>query len=538
MKIATLLTIVFFTTHPTLSLGGSAQPNNLMQGLTPSALFNTTATYIQITAANTCLTALLATVSVGSSTDVYNCVSTAVSFIASATLTNFNTLSAGINNYNSLLSSVSNADSTYKKKYNALNATLTQRIKVPVVPNLYNNIVPNINAVNLLVANMSVVDRFIAGNLTALAATSYNFVGLSNNLMAQLSGINANLANSLANDLSSYGNNLSTFLNTQTPLLNAAANQVSSSVTNAAQLMANYVLSVPNYLNQILNAKLANLNAVSTNITNLSTILLNFNTNYNQVFLLNQTALLGSFSNIVAGNISSLTNLMSNAASSYNTILSSVTTLNNQINAILINLPFLNAELFYSQRLLVWAISKTEYDITNLLNYQMVWSSSVSNLFTQFDNYIIAENHFLNELPGNLVNGFNLISSTYNLGLWTLDSNANFPGTLTADQSSRCTTFSFLIAPFNNGFTFSSNFSVSTQNLDISYSFEAYLGYTVTANGIMGYVAVSDALAASGLLSINIEWVSASIGTSAVSAVGQFYGSAPTVFNPIFTTAF
>lgn len=538
MKIATLLTVVFMTAHPFLSLGGAAGPNNVMQGLTPPSLFNTTSTYTAITSANACLTALLASVSVNSTSAVYACVTSAVTAIANTDIANFNTLSASINGYNSLLSTVSNADSNYKKKYAALNVTLTQRIKFPVVPNLYNNIVPNITSVNVLVANMSATNGNISSNLTSLAGMSFNFVAQTNILFTNLSATNAQLANSLSTDLSFYANNLTQYLAQQIPLLNAAAAQVAVLVANVATLMVNYPASVPIYLNQILAAKVAYLNTVAASITTLIASLSAYNTDYPNNFSNNQTALLASVNTIVTANSTALNTLMGASATSYSTILAAVYALNNRINAVLINLPFLNAELFYSQRLLTWAQTKVEYDITNLLNYQMVWSSSIFNLFTQFDNLIIGENHFYNELQNAPSNSFALTTSTYNLGLWNADLNTNFPNGLSADQSARLTTYSFLIAPYNQNFNAQAILRISSQNLDISYGFEAYLGWAITSQGIMGYVAVSDPLAASGLLSINVEYAVPITGSFAVSQIATTnYGIATqTGFTPLFVS--
>ena len=538
MKIATLFIVVFMTANPFLSLGGAAGTNNVMLGLTPPSLFSTTSTYTAITSANACLAALLASVSVTSTSAVYACVTPAVTAIANTDLANFNTLSASINGYNSLLSTVSNADSNYKKKYAALNVTLTQRIKFPVVPNLYNNIVPSITSVNVLVANMSATNGNISSNLTSLAGMSFNFVAQTNILFANLGATNAQLANSLSTDLSFYANNLTQYLAQQTPLLNAAAAQVAALVANVATLMVNYPASVPIYLNQILAAKVASLNTAAASITTLIASLSTYNAQYPNNFSNNQTDLLASVNTIVSANSAALNTLMSASATSYSTILAAVYALNNQINAVLINLPYLNAELFYSQRLLNWAQTKVEYDITNLLNYQMVWSSSIYNLFTQFDNLIIGENHFYNELQNAPSNSFALVTSTYNLGIWTADQNANFPNGLSADQSARLTTYSLLIAPYNQNFNAQAILRISSQNLDISYGFEAYIGWAITNQGIMGYVAVSDPLAASGLLSINIEYATPITGSFAVSQIATTnYGIATqTGFTPMFVS--
>jgi len=552
MKLSAILTLALLASPYLLFIGGSANPSNLWAGITPPALFSTTNLYTTVTAAITSLTAMSATVTVASSSAIWTIVAPAVTAIAQANIANFNTLTQNLNTHNTFLSNCNNADSNYKRKYKYLNVTLTQMITNPTIPSMYNAILPSINQTNFLVANMTLLNTYFSGNLTQLGGLTFNLVNTSNFLFGQLSQINANMANSLSSDLSMYGAQLNQYMATQTPILNNAASMATSYTNNAVTLMANYPASVPIYLNQLLSAKSNSMNAVMASINSLTSTLTTLNNNYPSLFLANQTTLLSSVDSMVASSITALNNLMAGTAtsstSSYTFLLNQLYTANNYILAIQNNLPYMNAELLYSQRLLNWAFNKTQYDMINLLNYQMMWTTSIANLLTQFDNLIISENHFLNELSNPPApNAFNLVTSTYIIGAWNSDIAANFPGGLTTDQASRLKVYSFLICPYSNnptgGFTPTSSFRVSTLNSDTTYSFEAYMGYSVSTTapnlGIMGYIAVSDPLASSTFLSINVEYVSTAVaGTTTGAGSSSSNTNLPTSFTPMFVPAF
>lgn len=513
--------------------------DNSLTGLSPAVAFNMTAFY-NVTIANiaslTALNTVAVTVSAASS--LYTILSNMTQTMGVYDVANFNTFTAHNNMWNQFFSTVKQFDDSFKRRYAAWTNNLNTRLNAQRVITMYNALLPNITVVNAMVGNITVTDLSFNNNMTIFNNNFWAIQMSVNQTLNAIANLNTFSQQVLSNEIFNINNNLSAFVQNQTSRINPILDALVAQINTYASYITNYTLGVQSYLGSIVQTGLNNIINHHTLVTNITTLVNTFATGFPQNITNITDNITSALNTLTTNNVNELTGIFAATATSYNTLWHNVNTLNGLIQGMAYNLPLLVSEFNWANQLLAWAQSKANYDFTNLLNYQLIFTAQINNLLASFDSMIIAENHFNDNILPTPVNAFAFFSSTFTFGQWTLDVAANFPGSLTTAQAARCVVYSTVVFTFNTAITNSNITAVTMQNLDPSYSSEAYMGYLVNSTAVYGYVAVADPIATSGLLQINVEFGAVLTGTSAVNQFAPAtFGTASLLSNysPFFT---
>lgn len=539
MKQASIVTILALMIQATISpFAAQAGSDNSFGGLIAVPLFSATSFYASITASIASLTAIASSVDVTTTQSLYTILSNFVTTFANNEINLFMSLSNDANTWNQFYSTVKNSDDNYKRKYAFWNATLNNLTTINPLLTQFKLTQPNITAANGLVANMTVLDLYIFNNLTMLINNVFGYEVKTNQTLAQLTSLNSQLALNLALDENNSNNLLlQNFQNLQLPI-GPVVNQLILQVNQFSSYMQNYTLGVLAYLNSIVQGGISNIQNYNGQVNSISGQINNFGSAFSQNISILGNTLIVNLNNMVNANVSELNAIFGQQLTNYNSLWAQVNTLNGIIQGVSNNLPLFNQNLNWGNQLLNWAMSKVNYDFTNIMNYQLMYTNAINNIFQSFDSMIVAENHFNDNILAGPVRSFALYSATYVYGTWTPSVSANFPNGLTNDQAQRLTVWTTDVLIFDSVITSANITRVTLQNFDINYAFEGHLGYVIDSTGIHAYVAVSDPIASSGLLQINVEvgFANTAPYTNTPSSV-NIYGTAASNgnFSPFFT---
>lgn len=504
----------------------SARPSdNSFSGLVVTSAFTTTPLYTTLTTAISSLTGLSATVDVTTSPSVYAILSPVVLALANSNIGTFQALNNNLNTWNTFFAQTRNANANYINRYNQWSAALNNLTQsIPLVAQ-YNQTLPNLTIVTGFVKNMSDTDFSIFNVYNQFLNKYFEFNQTTNFVLSQLTSLNSQLSIQLAADESFYNNQLMLNFNLLSQPVGQMINQVVQPINQLAVYMANYQAGVPLYLNNMVGVGLNNIQNSNTQIQNIITQINTFLGVYQSNMTTLTSTLVGNINTQVTNNVNAFNTYMSTAPNQYNILWGSVNTVNGILTGMVSRLPFMTLELQWAGALLNWAMTKVSYDFTNLLNTQMMYTTSINNILQSFDSLVVAGNHFNDNLLPGPVGSFQVYSGLYTYGVWNLDVAANFPGGLNPAQTSRCQVYSWPLIVWNAVVTANNITRITVQNLDINYAFEAYLGYVSNSTGIYAYVAVSDPVAASGLLQVNVQCgtpsTSLSVSPNSVSSWGS-----------------